>query len=151
MTTPDRDQSEWLTRKRRIDPKLKGSGWTIVPFHSTTSANQRGCYAIAEYPTANGPADYALVSDWNVLGIVEAKKLTLGPQGVLTQAERYARGLPVGSFDCRGLRAPVGQSRRNRLARESAPCPLCPRKRTLEQSFNGACGRPTMTLLWPAW
>ena len=61
---------------------------------------------IAEYPTANGPADYALVYGGNVLGIVEAKKLTLSPQGVRPQAERYARGLPPGQFDFDGVRAP---------------------------------------------
>ena len=92
MNRYDHDQSEWLTRKRLIDPKLKDWGWAVVPFGSPDSAGRRGCYAITEYPTANGPADYALVSDGKVLGIVEAKKLTLGPQGVLTQAERYARG-----------------------------------------------------------
>lgn len=106
MTRYGRDESEWLTRKLSIDPKLKSWGWTVIPFESATLADQRGCYAIAEYPSANGPADYALVVNGRVLGIVEAKKLTLGPQGVLTQAERYARGLPVGLFDFRGLRAP---------------------------------------------
>jgi type I restriction enzyme, R subunit len=106
MTRYGRDESEWLTRKLSIDPKLKSWGWTVIPFDSATLADQRGCYAIAEYPSANGPADYALVVNGRVLGIVEAKKLTLGPQGVLTQAERYARGLPVGLFDFRGLRAP---------------------------------------------
>ena len=106
MDRHDHDQSEWLTRKRLIDPKLKDWGWAVVPFGSPDSAGRRGCYAITEYPTAHGPADYALVSDGKVLGIVEAKKLTLGPQGVLTQAERYARGLPAGGFDFDGLRAP---------------------------------------------
>jgi type I restriction enzyme R subunit len=105
MAKQDDDQSEWFTRKRLIDPKLERWGWTVVPF-DPASANRRGCYAIAEYPTANGPADYALCVNGTVLGIVEAKKLTLGPQGVLTQPERYARGLPVGLFDFRGLHVP---------------------------------------------
>jgi type I restriction enzyme R subunit len=106
MTIHDRDQSEWLTRKRRIDPKLNGLGWTVIPFEQLAAVTDNGGYAIEEYPTANGPADYALVSGGNVLGIVEAKKLTLSPQGVLPQAERYARGLQPGSFDFNGLRAP---------------------------------------------
>src|SRR6266516_375900 len=38
------------------------------------------------------PADYALFVDNQLLGIVEAKKVTLGPQNVSIQAERYARG-----------------------------------------------------------
>jgi len=106
MRGHDPDQSEWLTRKQRIDPKLKDWGWSVIPFDLAASADPGGCYAIAEYPTTNGPADYALVSGGKVLAILEAKKLTLGPQGVLTQAERYARGLPAGQFDFRGLRAP---------------------------------------------
>ncbi|MBP7686035.1 MAG: hypothetical protein KBB95_29260, partial [Deltaproteobacteria bacterium] len=46
-----------------------------------------------EEETDNGPADYALWLDNSVVGVVEAKKLTVGPQNVLTQAERYAKGL----------------------------------------------------------
>jgi type I restriction enzyme R subunit len=44
--------------------------------------------------------------DGRIVGIVEAKKLSLGPQNVLTQAERYARGLPPGEFNFDGRRAP---------------------------------------------
>ena len=32
-----------------------------------------------------------LCSDGRALGVVEAKKVTLGPQGVLVQAERYSK------------------------------------------------------------
>jgi type I restriction enzyme R subunit len=49
--------------------------------------------AVEEWPTAAGPADYALCDEGAVRGVVEAKKLTVGPQGVLTQAERYSRGI----------------------------------------------------------
>ncbi|HEU4406239.1 MAG TPA: type I restriction-modification enzyme R subunit C-terminal domain-containing protein [Polyangiaceae bacterium] len=38
--------------------------------------------------------------------MVEAKKLTVGPQNVLTQAERYARGLEGSPYDFDGLRVP---------------------------------------------
>jgi type I restriction enzyme R subunit len=106
MSRYDPGQSERLTRKSLIDPGLKASGWTVVPFDQAASPIPDGYFAIAEYPTTNGPADYALVADGTVLGIVEAKKLTLGPQGALPQAERYARGLPPGPFDFAGLRAP---------------------------------------------
>ena len=41
-----------------------------------------------------------------ILGIVEAKKLTLGPQNVLSQAERYAYGLTGKPFDFRGFGVP---------------------------------------------
>ena len=50
--------------------------------------------AVEEWPTTAGPADYALTDGGEVRGVVEAKKITVGPQGVLTQAERYSRGIP---------------------------------------------------------
>jgi type I restriction enzyme R subunit len=81
--------SEWLTRKRVIDPKLKAVGWEIVPFSAGMSLRSHKRSAIEEFETNNGPADYALCVDGRIIGIVEAKKLTLGPQSVLTQAERY--------------------------------------------------------------
>jgi hypothetical protein len=49
--------------------------------------------AVEEYGTANGPADYALCDGGTVRAVVEAKKVTLGPQGVLIQAERYSKGI----------------------------------------------------------
>ena len=62
--------------------------------------------AIEEYPTESGPADYALCADGRILGIVEAKKLTLGPQNVLSQAERYSRGIAESPFNFNGFRVP---------------------------------------------
>lgn len=106
MVEHDPGQSEWATRRQLIDPKLEGAGWTVAASGPARPANPAGHYAWTEYPGANGPADYALASGGTVLGIVEAKRLTLSPQGVLTQAGRYARGLPPGPFDYHGLRVP---------------------------------------------
>src|SRR3954453_6487713 len=80
------DDREWQTRKQRISPVLDAVGWPkkLRP--------TRGAYRLEEYETTAGPADYALCVDDEALGIVEAKKLSLGPQNVLTQAERYSRG-----------------------------------------------------------
>ena len=89
---PSETNSEWLTRKRLIDPKLKAAGWRIVPFGPATPLTSYDRCAIEEFETEHGPADYALCVDGQILGIVEAKKLTLGPQSVLTQAERYSKG-----------------------------------------------------------
>ena len=85
--------SEWLTRKKLIDTMLKQSGWKVAPFRGGKSLSSQDCCAIEEYPTALGPADYALCLGGQIVGIVEAKKLTLGPQNVLSQAERYSRGI----------------------------------------------------------
>src|SRR5882762_8282285 len=92
MSSPSLPHSEWLTRKQLIDPKLTVAGWKIVPFVPGASLSSYERCAVVEFETANGPADYALCIGGQVLGIVEAKKLTLGPQSVLTQAERYSKG-----------------------------------------------------------
>ena len=96
-------ESERRTRKLRIDPRLDGAGWKlpkrgVIPL--------REPYRTEEHETANGPADYALWLEGHVVGVVEAKKVTRSPQGVLTQAERYARGLSGGPYNFDGLRAP---------------------------------------------
>jgi type I restriction enzyme R subunit len=98
--------NEYLTRKKKIDPKLRAAGWDVVPYtHGKPLSAYERC-AIEEYPTDNGPADYALCINGDIFGIVEAKKVTLGPQNVLPQAERYARGLKDNQFNFDGLRAP---------------------------------------------
>jgi hypothetical protein len=99
-------ESEAQTRKRRVDLRLKAAGWTIVPFRDGLDVTGLWAHAVEEYPTENGPADYALVVDGQILGVVEAKKLTVGAGGVLPQAERYSRGVGDSPFDFRGLRVP---------------------------------------------
>lgn len=87
-------ESERQTRKQRIDPKLKAAGWGVVPYREGAAIASYGrAAAVEEFATAHGPADYALCDNGLILGVVEAKKLTLGPQGVLTQAERYSKGI----------------------------------------------------------
>ena len=108
MAPDGNSEAEWQTRKRRIDPKLRALGWSIVPYDSTPVLGIGGqeSLAVAEYLTANGPADYALMVDGKILGVVEAKKLTIGPQNALTQAERYSRGVSDSPLDFNGFRVP---------------------------------------------
>ncbi len=84
-------ENEWLTRKKRIDAKLRSAGWTIAPYREGMDLSVLGQHAIEELPTESGPADYALVVAGQLVGIVEAKKVTVNPQNVLEQAKRYAR------------------------------------------------------------
>jgi type I restriction enzyme R subunit len=86
-------ESEASTRHRRIDPQLRAAGWSVVPFRRAFLDQAPASSAIEEWPTAAGPADYILTDGGAVRGVVEAKKLTVGPQGVLVQAERYARAV----------------------------------------------------------
>lgn len=102
------NESEWKTRKLRIDKRLTGlsSPWTIVHYHDGLNPSQLSHHAVEEYPTDNGPADYALFVDGKLLGLIEAKKVSINPQNVLEQAKRYARGLPDTLGDWGGLRVP---------------------------------------------
>jgi type I restriction enzyme R subunit len=107
-------ESEWLTRKKLIDGKLKDAGWKVVPFSANKALTAYNRCAVEEYPTQTGPADYALCLDGKIVGVVEAKKLTLGPQNVLSQAERYSKGvkqagLQFGAFGVPFLYATNGE------------------------------------------
>jgi type I restriction enzyme R subunit len=106
MPTPESSESEWVSRKKRIDPMLRSNGWVVAPFDLARPLSAYTHHAVTEYPTANGPADYAFFVAGRLLGIAEAKKVTLGPQNVLSQAERYARGAENTEFDFRGFHVP---------------------------------------------
>lgn len=144
-----KDESEWKTRKKRIDPKLDAAGWKlprsgIRPLHQP--------FRSEEEETDHGPADYALWLDNAVVGVVEAKRLTVGPQNVLTQAERYAKGLRrpryrFGEYGCpflystngevlwfHDVRHPLNRSRR--VAQFHTTNAL---KELLSRDFESAC------------
>jgi len=86
-------ESEATTRRTRIDPRLASAGWSVVPFGDDALLDPPERSAVVEWPTSAGPADYVLTTDGRLQAVVEAKKVTLGPQGVLTQAERYAEAI----------------------------------------------------------
>ena len=86
-------ESEKVTRKKRIDPKLKNLGWLVTPYYLGMDTSLLRCHAVEEYPTENGPADYALFVDGRLIGILEAKKVTVATINTLEQAKRYAKGL----------------------------------------------------------
>jgi type I restriction enzyme R subunit len=60
-------ESEWTTRKTRIEPKLRAAGWNVVPFDTEKTLADYHCCAIGEYPTSAGPVDYALCLDGRIL------------------------------------------------------------------------------------
>ncbi|HEV2174229.1 MAG TPA: DEAD/DEAH box helicase family protein, partial [Nitrospira sp.] len=74
-------------------PRLVAAGWKYAPTCEQPKARQLAHSAVPELPTTAGPADYALCDGGEIRGVVEAKKVTLGPQGVLPQAERYSRAI----------------------------------------------------------
>lgn len=86
---------EWKTRKERIDKKLTSlfPPWQIIHSSKVKEFTKLTNHAVEEYPTKNGPADYALFVNGKLLGILEAKKVSVDPQNVLEQAKRYSKGI----------------------------------------------------------
>ena len=102
------EEFEWKTRRDRINTKLKAlnPAWNIVKYRPELETSTLNHHAVEEFPTANGPADYALFVKGELLGIIEAKKVGVGPHNVLEQAKRYSKGAfnPVGNWA--GYRVP---------------------------------------------
>ncbi len=102
------NESEWLTRKKRIDAKLESLDppWKIVTYREGMDISVLARHAVEEFPTESGPADYALIVAGRLVGFIEAKKVAVAPQNVLEQAKRYARTTshPLGNWD--GFRVP---------------------------------------------
>ncbi|WP_245471216.1 type I restriction endonuclease [Bradyrhizobium genosp. SA-3] len=80
-----------------IDQQLRDSGWeadTKSLRHSSGARPAKGRnLAIAEWPTANGPADYALFVGLTLIGVVEAKRKRKNVSAAIDQAERYSVGM----------------------------------------------------------
>lgn len=98
--TAQRHLSEAETRVF-IDRQLVAAGWladTVNLRYSKGARPEKGINkAIAEWPTASGPADYALFVGMLLVGVVEAKKRERDVVSDLGQAKRYAVDLqPVG-------------------------------------------------------
>jgi len=102
------EELEWKTRRDRINTKLKAltPTWSIIKYRDGLDTSKLKCHAVEEYPTANGPADYALFVSGKLLGIIEAKKVGVDPQNVLEQAKRYSRGAFGGCGKWNGYHVP---------------------------------------------
>ncbi len=92
------EELEWQTRRERINTKLSSlpQPWKIVRYTENVKPSSLINHAVEEYPTENGPADYAFFVKGKLLGIMEAKKVGLDPQNVLEQAKRYSKGVKDG-------------------------------------------------------
>jgi type I restriction enzyme, R subunit len=80
-----------------IDQQLRDRGWeadTKALRHSEGARPAKGRnLAIAEWPTASGPADYALFVGLTLVGVVEAKRRRKNVSAAIDQAERYSSGM----------------------------------------------------------
>jgi type I restriction enzyme R subunit len=85
------------TTRALIDAQLRNRGWEADTAKLRFSAGARPSkgrnLAIAEWPTLNGPADYALFVGTQCIGVIEAKRRNKNVSSTVDQAQRYARGL----------------------------------------------------------
>lgn len=83
-----------------VDQQLRNRGWIADSRQLTYAAGARPAkgqnMAIAEWPTATGPADYALFVGTTLVGVVEAKRKRKNVSAALTQSERYSKGIKLG-------------------------------------------------------
>lgn len=103
------EENEKTTRRERIEPKLRREGWIIEDYEKGAEKTYFN-HAVKEYPTKSGPVDYALFINGEIIGVIEAKKITVGPYGKLPQAERYARGIENSKYNFNGFRVPFAYS-----------------------------------------
>lgn len=95
------------TTRTIIDAQLRARGWEVdtqtIRYSEGAHPAKGHNYAIAEWPTDSGPADYALFVGLECIGIVEAKRRNRNVSDTVDQAQRYARG-----FQFKGDARPVG-------------------------------------------
>lgn len=95
------DLDETATRAL-IDQQLRDVGWeadTQTLRHRLGARPAKGRnVAIAEWPTPNGPADYALFAGLTLVGVVEAKRQRKNVSAAIDQAERYATAIHADNF-----------------------------------------------------
>lgn len=87
------DESE---TRELVDHQLRQAGWdvdTVKLTYANGTRPQKGHnYAIAEWPTESGPADYVLFVGLTPVAVVEAKRRNTDVSAALQQAKRYSRG-----------------------------------------------------------
>lgn len=81
--------------RQLIDGQLRQAGWeadTVQLRYNNGARPEKGRnLAIAEYPTASGPADYVLFIGLMPVAVVEAKRKNVDVSAALQQAKRYSR------------------------------------------------------------
>src|SRR5579863_5495064 len=79
--------------RQNIDDLLEQAGWVVQDRKQINMSASRGV-AVREYPLLAGTADYLLIVDREVVGIVEAKSVGQTLTGVEEQSAKYRTGVP---------------------------------------------------------
>jgi type I restriction enzyme, R subunit len=95
-STIDLDEDE---TRAIIDQQLRDAKWLAdsrnLTYRQGVRPSKGQNMAIAEYPTSEGIADYALFIGTNCIAIVEAKRKRKNVSAAIDQAERYAKGFKI--------------------------------------------------------
>ena len=83
---PTPNQNPEQIARDKIDAQLTAAGWSIQAYKDFNPHDGQG-QALREFHTDTGPADYVLFVDSKPVGIIEAKKETLG-QSITTVEEQ---------------------------------------------------------------
>ncbi|WP_414620813.1 type I restriction-modification system endonuclease [Calothrix sp. CCY 0018] len=88
--------------RRLIDAQLREAGWEAdsenFTYANGTRPQKNKNMAIAEFPTENGRADYALFAGLQIVAVVEAKRRSKDVAADIEQAKRYSRGFKIPSL-----------------------------------------------------
>jgi type I restriction enzyme R subunit len=86
-----------MATRQLIDGQLRDAGWEAdsVNYRYAKGVRPQKArnLAIAEWPTASGPADYVLFIGLMPIAIVEAKRKNKNVQSAIEQAKRYSEGI----------------------------------------------------------
>lgn len=95
-----------------IDRQLRAAGWqadSTALRHALGARPMKGeNLAIAEWPTAQGPADYALFCGLTPIAVIEAKRQAKNVAASIEQAKRYARAFAFAPTDLPATGQPYG-------------------------------------------
>jgi type I restriction enzyme R subunit len=85
--------------RKLIDQQLRRVGWLadseVLKYSKGTRPEKGKNLAIAEWPTASGPADYAFFVGLTPVAAGEAKRKNIDVSGALQQAKRYSRSFAI--------------------------------------------------------
>jgi type I restriction enzyme R subunit len=115
MSSDTRENPEKSARQI-IDQRLTRLGWSVLDALPQDANQKLSPCAVREYSTGAGPADYALFVNGLLLGIIEAKQISINAKSALEQAKRYSRGSFEGMGNWRGYRTPFLYSSNGELA-----------------------------------
>jgi type I restriction enzyme R subunit len=104
----DKLELDEAATRRLIDAQLVESGWEAdsqsLSYKNGVRPQKGRNLAIAEWPTASGPADYVLFNGLTPLAVVEAKRKSKDVAASIEQAKRYSEGYKA----CSDEVTPVG-------------------------------------------